>query len=374
MSDTAKKALIALLGIIILVAVYMYVFRPAQEDIDKLNSEITSLKARLADLTEKELHKAEMEAEIIQFNQEFEEVLKDYPADLNQENTLMFLKSIEENNEFVNTTFAMPQPGTFYTLGKSTGAAETDALSGETVSAEEPYVCITSAYSISYDGTYDGLKSMLQYVTDYRYRMNVSSFNIDYNQDEDTTKGTLVMNGYAITGPGREANKVDLGLPTGTNNLFIAGDGSNSSSSRGKYDADNGASIVVSNNLVVLLNSANSDLSSGIIAASNSNREETFVTSNDNSRVALDINVYSQDGKNFIEYAIGESKYTAEVLSEDVAVYVKSSARVDANDTNGVDVTIRNTSTLPVYFKVVDDDATNPRFKIVNRNGSVKVY
>ena len=142
MSDTAKKALIALLGIIILVAVYMYVFRPAQEDIDKLNSEITSLKARLADLTEKELHKAEMEAEIIQFNQEFEEVLKDYPADLNQENTLMFLKSIEENNEFVNTTFAMPQPGTFYTLGKSTGAAETDALSGETVSAEEPYVCI----------------------------------------------------------------------------------------------------------------------------------------------------------------------------------------------------------------------------------------
>ena len=231
-----------------------------------------------------------------------------------------------------------------------------------------------SAYSISYDGTYDGLKSMLQYVTDYRYRMNVSSFNIDYNQDEDTTKGTLVMNGYAITGPGREANKVDLGLPTGTNNLFIAGDGSNSSSSRGKYDADNGASIVVSNNLVVLLNSANSDLSSGIIAASNSNREETFVTSNDNSRVALDINVYSQDGKNFIEYAIGESKYTAEVLSEDVAVYVKSSARVDANDTNGVDVTIRNTSTLPVYFKVVDDDATNPRFKIVNRNGSVKVY
>ena len=46
----------------------------------------------------------------------------------------------------------------------------------------------------------------------------------------------------------------------------------------------------------------------------------------------------------------------------------------DVNDINGVDVTINNTSTLPVYFKVVDDDTTSPRFMVANRNGSVKVF
>ena len=372
MSETSKKALIALAGIAILVVVYMYVFKPAQEDIDSLNGQITTLKARLADLTEKESHKAEMEAEIVQFNQEFEEELKKYPADLEQENTLMFLKGVEENNEFVNNTFSMPQPKTFYKLGGNKGSG-TDALTGETVK-EEGYEAISSSYAISYDGTYEGLKSVLQYVADYRYRMNISAFNIAYNQDENKAMGTVTLNAYAITGPGREKNKVDLGLPTGTTNLFVAGDGSNRSSTSGKYDADNGASIAVSNNLVMLLNSANSDLSSGIIVASNANREETYVTSNENSKVDLNISVYSEDGKNFIKYEIGDKSYVAEVLTEDVAIYVKSSARVDADDANGVEVTILNTSTLPVFFKVESDDASNPRFHVANRSGYVRVY
>ena len=60
MSETSKKALIALLGIAILVVVYMYVFQPAQEDIDALNGEISTLKTRLADLTEKEKQKEQL--------------------------------------------------------------------------------------------------------------------------------------------------------------------------------------------------------------------------------------------------------------------------------------------------------------------------
>ena len=88
----------------------------------------------------------------------------------------------------------------------------------------------------------------------------------------------------------------------------------------------------------------------------------------------LNISVYNQDGKNYVEYSIGTQKYTAEILSSEVAVYVKSSARVDSSDANGVDVTVTNTTTLPVYFKVVDDDATNPRYKLVGRSGVVKEY
>ena len=373
MSDTSKKALIALLGLAILFLVYMYVFQPAQTDIDSLNTEITNLKTRLADLTAKEQQKEQLEAEIVQFNQEFEEVLKDYPADLEQENTLMFLKGVEENNEFVNNTFSMPQPATFYTLGGS-NANQSDALTGESANKEEPYVCMSATYGIAYSGTYEGLKSVLKYVEDYRYRMNISSFNISYDPATDTATGAVSLNAYAITGPGREPAKVDPGLPAGSTNLFIAGDGSSRSGGTGKYDADNGASIVVSNNLVILLNSANSDLASGIIVASNANRDETFVTSNENARVNLDINVYSEDGKNFVQYSIGDSSYTTEVLTEDVAVYVKSSARVDGDDANGVDVNIKNTTTVPVYFKVIDDDTASPRFKVVSREGSVRVY
>ncbi len=375
MSETSKKALIALLGIIIVIGAYMYVISPAIEDIDKLNSDITTLQARLNELTEKEKQKDQLLAETAEFNQKFEEILKDYPADLNQESTVMFFKSIEENNEFVLKTFSMPKEAQFYKLGSSSTVSN-DALTGQDIAPEDTYICTTSAYGISYEGSYQGIKDVLTYVADYRYRMNSSTMNITYNEAEDLYTGSITINAYAISGPDRTPDKVDPGLPAGTDNLFFRGDGSGGASSSGssKYDADDGAAIVTSNNLVLLLNSANSDLSSGIIAASNSNREETYVTSNENDRVALDLSVYTEEGKNFLKYSIGDASYTVELLTEDVTIYVKSSARVDADDKNGVDVSVMNTSTLKVYFKVVDDDATSPRFKVVNKSGTVKVY
>lgn len=375
MNDTSKKALIALLGIAIIFLAYMYVFSPAKEDVDKLEGECATLQTRLDDLIAKEAQKDQLLAETEQFKQDFQDVLKDYPADLNQETTVMFLKSVEENNEFVNKTFSMPKETEFYTLsGTDNAGVSEDALTGDQVSKDQ-YICTSSAYSISYTGAYQGIKDMLQYIADYKYRMNVSTITISYDRDKDEYSGTTVINGYAISGPDRTPDTVDPGVPAGTSNLFVAGDGSSSSSSASsKYDADQGASIATSNNLAILLNSANSDLSAGVIAATNANRDETYVTSSDNARAQMTISVYEDGGKNFIEYSIGTQKYSTEILTSDVTVYVKSSARVDASDANGVDVSVQNTTTLPVYFKVVDDDATSPRFKLVGRSGVVKVY
>ena len=378
MTDTSKKALIAVLGLAILVLGYMYIFKPAKEDVDSLNTECETLQTRLDDLIAKESQKDRLLAETDDYNKRFEAVLKYYPADLNQESSVMFLKSVEENNEFVNSSFSMPREETFYTLGANTNTEEVnvgeDALTGEST-GKQAYTCTTTSYGINYKGSYEGIKSVLKYVADYRYRMNVSSFNIGYDATSDVYSGTMTMNAYAITGPDRTPESVDPGLPKGTNNLFIAGDGSSSSSSAtSKYDEDQGQAIVNNNNLAILLNSANSDLSAGVIVASNANRDETYVTSNENARAELTLSVYAEDGKNYVEYAIGDKKYVAEILSEDLKVYVKSSARVDASDVNGVDVTVKNTTTLPVYFKVTDDDATAPRFKLVGRSGVVKVY
>ena len=51
-----------------------------------------------------------------------------------------------------------------------------------------------------------------------------------------------------------------------------------------------------------------------------------------------------------------------------------ASERVDSDDKNGVNVKISNTSVLPVYIKVADDDSSSPRFKLGEKSGTVKVY
>ena len=378
MTDMTKKVLIVFLGLAILFLAYMYVFSPAKEDVDSLKTQCDELQVRLDDLIQKEANKATLLAEIEQFNQEFDEVLQEFPADLNQEVAVMFLKSVEEKNEFVNKTFSLPAETEFYRLGQraanSGDIVTDDALTGAKTTNEQ-YICTTSAYGINYSGSYEGLKSLLAYVADYKYRMNIPQFNVSYDQQTDKYTGNLTINAYAISGPNRTPDKVDPGLPTGTDNLFFAGDGSGgAASSSSKYDADQGEAIKTNNNLAILLSSANSDVAAGIIAASNANKSETFVSSNENKVEELKLSIYSDGGKNYVEYSIGDQKYTAEILSEDVAVYVKSSARVDSSDANGVTVSVTNTTTLPVYFKVVDDDTTSPRFKLGSKSGVVKVY
>lgn len=374
MSDTNKKILLVLAAIAILVLTFVFVIKPKREEIASLESEISELQARYDDLCEKEKHKDEFIQETADFNEQFDEVVAKYPADLNQESTVMFLKGVEEANEFVNNSVSMPRDTQFYVLGQ--GEVE-DASALETEEGEDaPYICSNVAYGISYNGTYDGIKDYLDYIANYKYRMAISSVSISYDTEADEPlrecSGSITLNAYSISGPNRTPDKPSVDVEEGKDNIFV-GDLALSGGSS-SYDDDSGEAIVSSHNLVVLLNNANNDTSSGIIVASNESNESTYVTSSDNEVKTLDINITEEDGKNYMTYAIGSDEKKVEITSSDVTIYVKSSSRVDSKDTNGVKANIDNDTSLSVYIKVVDDDNSEPRFKVDKKSGVVKVY
>ena len=374
MTDSNKKLLLVIAAIAILLIAYMYVYSPTQQDNAALDSEIETLEARYNDLKAKEGNREQLLQETEEYNQQFDEMLAYYPAELNQEVTVMFMKGIEEQFDFVNQTVALPRDSQFYVLGQ--GMEEGEQVVDEELITEDSYVCNTGEYSISYTGTYESLKDFMDYIANYRYRMNISSVTATYNLEEGTCVGSVNLNLYSISGPGREADTVDVDVPTGVENIFLGGSGSASSSATVtyEYDSDNGESIITDNNLTIMLNDANNDAASGIIVAADDGDEDTYVTSNANEAVDLTISVYTAEGKNFVSYEIGDESYEQEILTDDVTIYVQSSERVNADDTNGVNVTVSNTTSMPVFFKVVDDDSASPRFRIVNRSGVVKVY
>ncbi|SEQ18291.1 Tfp pilus assembly protein PilO [Lachnospiraceae bacterium NE2001] len=371
MSDTNKKILLVLGAILILVATFMFVIKPKRESIKGLEAQILELQARYDDLCEKEKHKDEYIAETAEFNEQFDEVVANYPADLNQETTVMFMKGVEESVDFVNDAFQMPRESSFYVLGQ--GAPDGSEISDD---EEEPYICMTDAYSIAYNGSYEGLKDYLAYIADYKFRMAISSVSIAYSGDAtdplDECVGNIILNAYAISGPDRVPEKPVVSVEEGKDNIFESINGSVSESV--SYDSDNGAAIAANHSLVILLNSADNDTSSGIIVASNESNEDTYVTSSSANVETLDISVTNEDGKNYVTYAIGSKSYKAEVLSKDVTVYVKSSSRTGSDDTNGVKVNVTNSTDLGVYIKVEGDDSSNPRFNMGSKSGTVKVY
>ena len=380
MTNGQKIAIILLLGIGVLAISIFVVCKPNKEKIDELEVQKSELETRLADLLEKESHKDELLAETAEFNKIFEDELTIYPADLNQESTVMFMKGVEQNNDVLHNSFTMPPEEEYYVLGSGALPGTEDATyempAGEDGEESAGYKATAASYGIVYQGSYEGLKDYLKYVMDYKYRMNISSLTMSYNQDEDEVSGNVILNGYAINGPGRTPDTVNVNVPTGTDIIFLPGDGSMGAGggAASDHDSDDGASIVGSNQLTILLNDAESDLSSGIIAAADANDENTYVTSNENSVVDMKITIEEKDGKNYMTYDIGGKSKEVEITSTEVAVYVKSSARTGAEDKNGVNVSINNSTAIPVYFKVVDDDTTSARFTISQRTGTVKVY
>ena len=181
MTDTNKKILLTLLGIIILFAAYMYVVKPKMSSIKSLESDIDELQARYDDLCAKEAQKDQLLAETEEFNKQFDEVVEKFAPDLNQENTVEFLKNTELENDFVNMSVALPQETAYYIIGQGAVSDQDQTLDVE----KDAYVAYNDNYNISYTGTYEGVKSYLDYILNYKYRMAVEQISIAFTEDAD---------------------------------------------------------------------------------------------------------------------------------------------------------------------------------------------
>ena len=369
MSKANISILLVLLSVVIVGGVYMYVYKPNMDDKDTIQAEINTLQARYNELSAKAQKKDQYIADTAMYRAEFEDEVAYFPATLDQEISVMFVKGLTKDEgvkQFDVNNVGLGRPSLFYVLGS--GATQTTA---DVAVTDDSYLCYTAAFPVSYTGSYEGIKDLLDYIMAYKYRMNVSTVTMSYNSETDSFTGNVSLNAYCITGGDREADKISVNVNNGVDNIFHGGSGAVAVSSF-EYDADNGAAIVSNHDVNILLNNANNDTSDGIIVSAGGS--DTYVTSGANEVQTLVITVDSEEGKNFVTYAIGDKSYKKEIVSSDLKIYVESSKRVDGNDNNGVKVTVDNKTSLPVFFKVVDDDTTSPRFSVGSKSGTVKVY
>lgn len=376
MSQGNIKVLLILAAIAILGATYLYVYKPNSDDKKSIEAEIETLQAEYDDLKAQEIHRDEYIAETEDNYAKFNEKLAYFPATLDQEISVMFIKGVEKNQgnlQFGVNSVGLGAQELFYTLGSAPGVdAETVAVQdGEEISEAGAYQCLQAAFPINYEGSYEGLKDFIDYIMAYKYRMNISSFNIAYDSSTDLYSGSISLNAYCVTGGDREADKVDVDVEEGVYNPFLGGDGAATVSSS-SHDTDDGASIESSHDIEIALNNANGDTTDGVMVSAGAS--DSYVTSTENAVVDVNIEIAEEDGKNIVTYSIGDSSYSFELTSDELAVFVESSERVDSDDKNGVKVSVNNSTDVAVYFKVSGDDEASPRFSLGSKTGTVKVY
>lgn len=418
LKDSEKMALLILVGVAAVVLVFMYVAKPNYEEVQTINTEITQLQARLAELNQKQANREQYIADTEKYNSDFEDLLDAFPADMNQEITIMFLDGIKTDNDFALQALEMGQKEQFYTLGQgggdaslattgtdttaSTEAASTeagattaatteatttteaatgDALTEDTIAGDDAaYKCFRAAFPIDFYGSYDSLKDVINYVAGYQDRMTINTLEVKFDGENNVYTGALDLYCYSIESSERPERQIDLNeVEIGVDNIFdtdVQVGGSDSDNSLNKYDENDGAALENNYDFYAMLNSATSDVSAKIVGQNGTGKEASVISNADNSVSTLTFDFYEKDGKNYCKYTLDDStSYEAEVTSaEDIKVLLQSSARKNDDDEVGIRVTIRNTTSLPVYVKVSGDDSVSPRVDIASKSGSVKVY
>ena len=356
MTKSNIKLLMVVLAVLVLGGSYMYVYKPNMEDRDTIKVQADELEAKYNDLQAKKAHEAEYKQQIADNEVAFQEILTMFPADLNQETEVMFIKSLDKDQgglqmDITNAAFNRDQ--TFYTLG------------------DGAYTCMTNTMPMVYNGSYEGIKDLMVYLMDdengFKYRTSVDSFNITYEASTGKCSGNINFIQYAISGGDRTPEKPDVDVPKGVDNIFLGGEGAPNQTAN-TNDLDGGASIETSHDIQLTLMNANNDAGSGITVIGT---DGTEITNTDNENVNVSV-VVGNDG---VTYSIGNE--TSEVkLADDsqVRIFVQSSARVDADDKNGVTLDVSNVSGRAVYVFVKGDDTASPRFNMGSREGTVRVY
>lgn len=117
-----------------------------------------------------------------------------FPCNMDQEISVMFIKGVEKdegNLQFGVNSVGLGQPETFYSLSAAASASndtsDTEEATDEdtTTVGSGDYQCMSAAFPITYTGSYEGLKDFIVILWDIKYRMNISSFNIAYNSQDD---------------------------------------------------------------------------------------------------------------------------------------------------------------------------------------------
>ena len=395
MNETYKKLLLGALSVLIVFLGIFFVIRPANEETKKIIKETADLTAYLNDLKSKEVNRDQYVADTAANYEMFEDKLNEFPSNLDQEYQIEFIQGIR-NNPDINydvSSLGMVQPSMFYVLGGSgttTDATTTDAAAADTTATDaaatdatatdadatatddDKYTCYTATMTLQYNGDYKGVKSFVDYVSSYAYRMTIDNVTVENDKDNpDEFSGEMLVNVYCITGKGREENaEINLDeIQTGVDNLFTSG---SSNGVVSKYASDNGEAIKADYDLYLAVNPAGSDASAKVLGLKTGGSN---VTSSKTESEQVTVSVSKDGDKYVVEYAIGNNKQRQEFdPGEDLTMLIQSSDLKDeATDQNKVVVSLENSTDKTLYVKIADDASAN-RVKIANRAGNVSVY
>lgn len=213
-----RNLLLFILGLAILVVPIRFIAAGNFEDRTSINNEKATQEARLSELRALDANRAQYIQDTETYKQEYEDILAKFPAELYQDNTLMYLQGVKDDYKFNFPSVSMGQETLFYTLGS--GATGDVSVDGDAAAAGSGYNCYSASFPVTYEGSYKDIKDVMDYIKNGENRMTLDDISISYDEEGGTYSGSMTITAYAVSGEDRTTDHADVNVQIGTTNIF----------------------------------------------------------------------------------------------------------------------------------------------------------
>jgi hypothetical protein len=221
-STRDQKILIALIGVLAVVLSYFLVFSPTSKKNEALTNENAQLNARISELKAKQEKEEEYTSETERLNREVEVLLTEYPSYLMYENEIMDVVDLEKSTDVFVSSLTISDP-VAVSVGSSGSTDAADGTTDQSVSsaAASKYSLYDANTSVSYSGSYSGMKNMLNRIVSVQDKRSISSFSATFDNSTGEITGTLNFESYFIYGQEKDYEPADIpNIKHGTDNIF----------------------------------------------------------------------------------------------------------------------------------------------------------
>ena len=226
---------ITLVGLVVLVMVYVFVYMDYTTRTDELTASNEEIKKEINELQVYADNIETYRSEINDMKTAIEDIVAEYPADAREEDVIMLAVQIQDDNAIAYNAINMEATEGVYTVPyDNVRLAAIEGMDRDLVFAKKHAV-------YSNVTNYDNLKGCIKQIFDSSNRIGIGSIVYVKNEEDGTLEGSIDLNFYSATGTGKEYTVPDISqYLSGTSDLFKSDKVVGTNESSDGEDGENG--------------------------------------------------------------------------------------------------------------------------------------
>jgi cell division protein FtsB len=206
---------ICLVGILLLVILYAFVFLDYSQKTDALTASNQALSLQVQQLQEYSDNMAQYQSQINDMKTEIDDILEEYPAGAKEEDVIMLAVEMQKSNQIGYSSINMDETEELYSIPYD----EVSGVGIEGLDSNLIFAGKRATYGVT--TTYSDLKSVIAEIFASDNRIGINDIVLAKNEEDGTLSGNIDLYFYSAVGTGKEYTAPSiLEYTAGTSDIF----------------------------------------------------------------------------------------------------------------------------------------------------------